>query len=102
MYHDISVALQDCASINIVDGRVIVGAGNWPDFSAAISVRAGEIPLAQDDAWVYLDREGQVVATAEFVPYGETGYGQPNPMLDLLAWREGAEWHIKRLVPLEA
>jgi hypothetical protein len=100
MYHDIEWSGAGVAAqIAIEKTTLIVTAGAWPDFGKSVSMPAAEVPLVPEDRYVYLDRDGGIVVSDEFVPYGQDGQGNANEMLDLLAWREGEEWHIKRLVP---
>ena len=100
MYHDIGWSGADSAAqITIEVNTLAISAGAWPDFGRSVSVPAVEVQLAPDDRYVYLDREGGIVVSDEFLPYGQDPAGNPNEILDLLAWREGDEWHIKRLVP---
>jgi len=100
MYHNIGWPNAGSAAQIAVDGNTLnIKAGTWPDFRRSVSVPAAQVQLAPEDRYVYLDREGGIVVSDELIAYGQDPAGNTNEMLDLLAWREGEEWHIKQLVP---
>ncbi len=102
MYHDIKWPfVANAAQISISNDTLAVTAGTWPDFGQVVQVPAVQATLAPEDQYIYLDRQGEIVISDVFIPYGQNMAGNTNEMLDLLAWREGDEWHIKRLVPVE-
>lgn len=102
MYHDIGWPdTANAAQISINNDTLSITAGTWPDFGRSVSVPAVEVQLAPEDQFIYLDREGNVVVSDQFLAYGQSPGGSVNEMLDLLAWREGNEWHVKRLVPVQ-
>lgn len=97
--HKINVSsVKEPASISIEGSVVTIGAGNWPDFDGAVAVEGVTFDLAGGDTYIYLDRDGGMVVSASFIPYGQDMAGEQHPMLDLLAWRQGTEWHVKELV----
>lgn len=99
MYHDIYWERADQAAIlTISQDTLKVTAGKWPGFGVLAGVSAASVALLPEDAFIYLGRAGQIVISDDFLPYGIAGDGELAEMLDLLAWREGDEWHIKRLV----
>ena len=100
----ISVALPagDCAQIAIDEsGNLTVSRGQWPHFAGPVQTHGVAVALEPGDAFIYLDQEGGIVVSDAFMAYGRDGAGNANEMLDLLAWREGSEWHVKRLVGQE-
>ncbi len=99
MYHDIAVSLSNPAHIAIEGDILTITAGQWPDFAGPVDVPDVSETLLDSDSFVYLSRERDVVLSAEFVPYGIGTTGETNELLDLLAWKDGDGWHIKRLVP---
>jgi len=102
MYHDIGwPEASNAAQIAIEGGALAVTAGTWPGFGCSVSVSAVQVQLVPEDQFVYLDREGNVVVSDQFIAYGQDAAGNANEMLDLLAWQLGGEWHIKLLVPAE-
>jgi|GEM_PF-3822642 len=102
MYHDIGwYEAGSAAQIAISNSTLVVTAGTWPDFGRNVSVPAVRVELLPEEQFIYLDREGNVVVSDGFIAYGQDAAGNANEMLDLLAWREGDEWHIKRLVPVQ-
>ena len=96
--HSIRTAIENPAIIEIAGSVATIGAGDWPDFGRAVSVPGVTFDLADTDAFIYLDRDGGIVVSATFLPYGKDVAGNLNPMLDLLAWRGGADWHVKELI----
>ena len=102
MYHDIGwPQASGAAQIAIEGGTLAVTAGFWPDFGGTVSVPEAQVQLAPEDQYVYLNRDGDIVVSDAFIAYGQDTAGNANEMLDFLAWREGEEWHMKRLVPME-
>ena len=97
--HSIRTAIKNPAVIEIAGNAVTITAGDWPDFAGAVAQVPGvTFDLADTDAFISLDREGGIVVSASFIPYGKDVGGNLNPMLDLLAWHDGAQWHVKELI----
>jgi hypothetical protein len=95
--HQIMTAVENPATIEIAGATMTITAGGWPDFGGVAQVPGVAFDLAETDAFVYLDRDGGIVVSATFVPYGRDMAGNASPMLDLLAWHDGADWHVKEL-----
>ena len=104
------------ALLRIEGGTLYVTAGYWPDVGGAFA-RVGEqqVTLSGDAQAVLIKRlarevrqyEGEanqcaVVTAATVPPYGVQPVGGGRfrilEYVDLLAWREGVDWHVKRLV----
>ncbi len=98
IYHDIEIALSDCAQIREDGNALIVTDGLWPDFAGPIGVRASRIIPREGERFIFLNRSGEAVCRSDFVPYGRNVAGVENEMCDLLAWHEDDGWHVKRLV----
>ncbi len=98
MYHDIGVGFTRAAQIEIAGSTLAVSAGQWPSSGGEVAVPAANADLLDSDSFVYLDRQGGIVVSDEFIPYGQDAAGHDNEMLDLLAWKEGDGWNVKRLV----
>ena len=97
--HSIRTAIKNPAIIEIAGNAVTITAGGWPDFDSKVAQVPGvTFDLADTDAFISLDRDGGIVVSATFIPYGKDVGGNLNPMLDLLAWRGGADWHVKELI----
>lgn len=85
----------EAARVAIEDNVLVVTGGVWPDFGdVQVLVASATVALESTDAFVLLDRDGGIVVVAELLAYGAGGHN----MVDLLAWRENSEWHVKRLV----
>ena len=96
--HSIRTAIKNPAIIEIAGSVATIGAGSWPYFGQEVPVQGVTFDLAETDTFLYLDLAGGVVVSATFLPYGKDVAGNLNPMLDLLAWRGGADWHVKELI----
>lgn len=97
MYHDIRWARADtAAAISIEGGALTVTEGPWPGCAVPV-IGCGDCALDPADAYIYLDHDGSIVMSSvelQFLPIKT----HELTMLDLLAWYEAEEWHVKRLV----
>lgn len=106
VYHDIDARWFEppTAWLEIdADGQLTVHEGFWPDVGGAfVAVHTASLPLVASDGAVMLAREGpQLTPSDQVQPYGMrpvAGGYEVQAYVDLLAWREGDDWHIKRLV----
>ncbi len=112
VYHDINATWfqPPAARLEIdADGQLTVHAGYWPDVGEAfVELEDARLLLTDGDQVVLLaradvgDRSRPGIAVSEHMqPYGlqpVAGGYELQPHVDLLAWREGETWHIKRLV----
>ena len=98
MYHYVGWPRAPYAMQIAIDGGTLtVTGGQWP--GSDVPIQSVQAALQDSDCYVFLNRTGVIVLTDTFLTYGWDALGNTNEMLDLLAWREGEEWHIKQLVP---
>jgi len=57
----------------------------------ALGINPGDL---EEASYIYLLPDGRYLLSTDFVPYGIAPGAQA---ADLLAWREGEDWHVKRL-----
>jgi len=98
---------KDLARVKIENGYVLsVSKGFWPDlFGGIVPVSQSRIPLAENDQYIYLSRKGFIVPSSKPLPYGfrlVSGGYQAQEHADLLAWKEGQDWHVKHLIGRDA
>lgn len=108
-YHDIDARAFEppALQVTIKGRRLIVKDGYWPDLGGSfVHVADTTMRLKADDCAVLIRRAGkldcEIVAAPQLLLYGAQpiGDGQFSVLehVDLLAWRVGTDWHIKRLV----
>jgi hypothetical protein len=96
--HRIHTELPKPAQIVIAGGNIlVVTTGEWPYFGGVQEVKACAANLLPEDRFVYLDPSGQIVLSADPIAYGRNLAGKDQTMRDLLAWKEGEDWHAKEL-----
>ena len=74
-------------------GVLHLSGGGWPYWGGAVlSVQPADLSLEGAVA-VYLTHDGRVIVSDV-----ELSYGEDLETFDLLAWRDGDGWNIKRLI----
>lgn len=99
--HEIIVPLANPARLLFGEKGVTIQEGFWPDFGENVPIAEQTVTLGGGITHYYLTRDGVLLWTNAFRPYGRNLAGQDNAMLDLVAWRVGDDWHVKRLISAE-
>ena len=99
--HEIIVPLANPARLLFGEKGVTIQEGFWPDFGENVPVGEQTVAFGEGITHYYLTRDGVLLWTNAFVGYGRDLAGLDNEMLDLVAWKDGDDWHVKRLIPAE-
>ena len=92
IYHEIGIWDGAWARLTIDESGTVFQStgGAWPGMNG---LSPAATPL-EDAQYVYALADGRYLLSTGFVPYGIAPGAQA---ADLLAWREGEDWHVKRL-----
>lgn len=95
IHHFFGTTVQNPLRLLIANGQLDALAGGWPILGGG-AIHVEGVSLALDDArYVYLDRDGKFLLSRDYLDYGRTLAGVEQGPYDLLAWHDGADWHIK-------
>lgn len=93
IYHEIGIWDGAWARLTIDESGTVFQStgGAWPGMNGLSPTAT---PL-EDAQYVYALADGRYLLSTGFVPYGIAPGAEA---ADLLAWKEGQDWHVKRLV----